>query len=105
VARALGYNQGVGRIEVQPGALGGGSDLHRRAAYSVREMAGALDASCDEAETAAVDAPGAASAFAGVHGPAMAQLAAAAEQAAENLAAAAGVYAETDERAIEGHWS
>lgn len=95
----------MARIEVQPGALRGGSELHRRAAYSVREMAGVLAASCDEAETAAVDAPGAASAFGAVHGPAMAQLATGAEQAALNLATAAGVYTDTDQQAIQGQWS
>ncbi len=95
----------MSKIEVQPGALHTGSELHRRAAYSVREMAGVLGACCDEAESGAVDAPGAASAFGAVHGPAMAQLAAAAEQAALNLATAAGVYTDTDERAIQAHWS
>lgn len=92
------------RIEVAPGALHGGSELHRLAALSVRELAGMLTACSEEADEGAVEARGAASAFGAAHGPAMARLADAAEQAAQNLATSAGVYAETDERAIQAHW-
>jgi hypothetical protein len=95
----------MARIEVQPGALHGGAGLHRHAAASVLEMAGALHAAGHEAAGGAPDAPDAATGFGAVHGPAMAHLGSVAQQAAENLAAAAGVYADTDATAIQADWT
>jgi hypothetical protein len=95
----------MARIEVQPGTLHGGAGLHKQAATAVLEMAGTLHAACSEAGGGAPDAPGAASGFASVHGPAMAHLGTVAHQAAENLAAAAGVYTDTDARAIQADWT
>jgi hypothetical protein len=95
----------MGRIEVQPQTLHGAAGLHRQGAAALTEMAGALQAAASAAAGAAPDAPDAAGGFAAVHGPALAHLGTVAQQAAENLTAAAGVYSDTDARAIQAEWS
>lgn len=95
----------MARIEVEPGALHGGAGLHRQAAKSVRSMAGVVQSLSRQAADAAPDAPDAGAGFGSVHGPALAHLATVADQAAETLSAAAGVYAETDATAIQAGWA
>jgi hypothetical protein len=95
----------MGRIEVQPHTLQTAAGLHRQAASALTEMAGALHSACGAAADGAPDAPDAAGGFASVHGPAMGRLGTTTQQAAENLAAAAGVYSDTDARAIQAVWT
>jgi hypothetical protein len=95
----------MGRIEVQPQTLHAAAGLHRQAAAALTEMAGALHSACSAAADGAPDAPDAAGGFASVHGPAMGRLGMTTQQAADNLAAAAGVYTDTDARAIRAAWT
>jgi hypothetical protein len=95
----------MGRIEVQPQTLHAAAGLHRQGAAALVEMAGALHVAASAAAGGAPDAPDAAGGFASVHGPAMAHLGTVAQQAAENLTTAAGVYTDTDARAIQAEWS